>query len=242
MLAAAARDADAVARAAGDVQGRGRRCRTPTQRVAAAVPPRLASGLKAAAEAARIERALREGPGRALGRRALPPALEPRRRWRRCAPRSRRIAPIPPGGRRRSRRRPPSRRGRCAKCRGSWSRAFDRSGGSGRVGRLATMADDIPTLRRILRSARTIAVVGLSAEWHRPSFFAAKYMQEHGYRIVPVNPALSRDPRRALPCEPGDDRGAGRHRRRVPPHRRRPADRPRRRSPSAPSASGSRSA
>ena len=50
------------------------------------------------------------------------------------------------------------------------------------------MADDIPTLRRILRSARTIAVVGLSAEWHRPSFFAAKYMQEHGYRIMPVNP------------------------------------------------------
>ena len=50
------------------------------------------------------------------------------------------------------------------------------------------MADDIPTLRRILRSARTLAVVGLSAEWHRPSFFAAKYMQEHGYRIVPVNP------------------------------------------------------
>jgi len=50
------------------------------------------------------------------------------------------------------------------------------------------MADDITTLRRILRSARTIAVVGLSAEWHRPSFFAAKYMQEHGYRIVPVNP------------------------------------------------------
>ena len=50
------------------------------------------------------------------------------------------------------------------------------------------MADDIPALRRILRSARTIAVVGLSAEWHRPSFFAAKYMQEHGFRIVPVNP------------------------------------------------------
>jgi predicted CoA-binding protein len=50
------------------------------------------------------------------------------------------------------------------------------------------MADDIVTLRRILRSSRTIAVVGLSAEWHRPSFFAAKYMQEHGYRIVPVNP------------------------------------------------------
>jgi len=50
------------------------------------------------------------------------------------------------------------------------------------------MTDDMPTLRRILRDARVIAVVGLSAEWHRPSYFAAKYMQEHGYRIVPVNP------------------------------------------------------
>ena len=34
-----------------------------------------------------------------------------------------------------------------------------------------------------------MAIVGLSAKWHRPSFFAAKYMQEHGYRIIPVNPA-----------------------------------------------------
>lgn len=50
------------------------------------------------------------------------------------------------------------------------------------------MADDISELRRILKACRTIAVVGLSAEWHRPSFFAAKYMQQHGYRIVPVNP------------------------------------------------------
>jgi uncharacterized protein len=48
--------------------------------------------------------------------------------------------------------------------------------------------DDISSLRHILKTCRTIAVVGLSAEWHRPSFFAAKYMQEHGYRIIPVNP------------------------------------------------------
>lgn len=47
---------------------------------------------------------------------------------------------------------------------------------------------DIDTLRRILASARSIAVVGLSADWFRPSYFAAKYMQEHGYRIFPVNP------------------------------------------------------
>jgi len=50
------------------------------------------------------------------------------------------------------------------------------------------MADDIAALRRILRSSRTIAVVGVSAEWHRPSYFAAKYIQEHGYRMIPVNP------------------------------------------------------
>lgn len=48
--------------------------------------------------------------------------------------------------------------------------------------------NDIDTLRRVLRDSRTIAVVGLSAEWHRPSYFAAKYMQQRGYRIVPVNP------------------------------------------------------
>ncbi len=43
-------------------------------------------------------------------------------------------------------------------------------------------------LRELLRSSRTIAVVGLSADWNRPSHFAAKYMQQHGYRILPVNP------------------------------------------------------
>jgi uncharacterized protein len=48
--------------------------------------------------------------------------------------------------------------------------------------------DDINTLRRILRECKVIAVVGLSADWFRPSYFAAKYMQEHGYRVIPVNP------------------------------------------------------
>jgi uncharacterized protein len=50
------------------------------------------------------------------------------------------------------------------------------------------MADDISTLRRILKNCHTVAIVGLSAEWHRPSHFVAKYLQSHGYRIVPVNP------------------------------------------------------
>ena len=48
--------------------------------------------------------------------------------------------------------------------------------------------DDSDKIRRILRNSRTVAVVGLSAQWHRPSHFAAKYMQEHGYRVIPVNP------------------------------------------------------
>jgi predicted CoA-binding protein len=48
--------------------------------------------------------------------------------------------------------------------------------------------DDSEKVRRILRRSKTIAVVGLSAQWHRPSYFAAKYMQEHGYRVIPVNP------------------------------------------------------
>jgi len=50
------------------------------------------------------------------------------------------------------------------------------------------MTADIATLRRVLSECRSIAVVGLSADWYRPSYFAAKYMQEHGYRIIPVNP------------------------------------------------------
>ena len=52
------------------------------------------------------------------------------------------------------------------------------------------MADstDIPTLRRLLEDSRRIAVVGISAEWHRPSYFVGKYLLEHGYTMIPVNP------------------------------------------------------
>jgi predicted CoA-binding protein len=43
-------------------------------------------------------------------------------------------------------------------------------------------------LRALLGDARTIAVVGLSSKPDRPSFGVAAYLQEHGYRIIPVNP------------------------------------------------------
>jgi predicted CoA-binding protein len=41
----------------------------------------------------------------------------------------------------------------------------------------------------ILKNYRTVAIVGLSADPQRPSFQVAQYLQQHGYRIVPVNPA-----------------------------------------------------
>ena len=46
-------------------------------------------------------------------------------------------------------------------------------------------------LRAILGDARTIAVVGLSSDRERPSFSVARYLQEKGYRIIPVNPGES---------------------------------------------------
>ena len=60
--------------------------------------------------------------------------------------------------------------------------------------------DDPDTLRRILRDHRRIAVVGLSAEWHRPSYFAAKYLQGKGYRILPVNPRYAGGTVLGMPC------------------------------------------
>ena len=47
---------------------------------------------------------------------------------------------------------------------------------------------DNATVRRVLDSTRTIAMVGLSGNWYRPSYFAAKYLLDRGYRVIPVNP------------------------------------------------------
>ena len=43
-------------------------------------------------------------------------------------------------------------------------------------------------IRQSLTNCTTIAVVGLSPKQHRDSFRVAKYMQDHGFRIVPINP------------------------------------------------------
>ncbi|MBP5856787.1 CoA-binding protein [Marivibrio halodurans] len=43
-------------------------------------------------------------------------------------------------------------------------------------------------IRDILRDTRVIAMVGASTNWNRPSYFAMKYLQQKGYRVIPVNP------------------------------------------------------
>ena len=50
---------------------------------------------------------------------------------------------------------------------------------------------DPRTVRKIFSYARTIAVVGLSPDRLRPSFFVASYLQYRGFRIVPVNPTAA---------------------------------------------------
>lgn len=47
-------------------------------------------------------------------------------------------------------------------------------------------------IERILESTKTIAVVGLSSDATRPSFGVSRYMQSHGYKIIPVNPSESK--------------------------------------------------
>jgi predicted CoA-binding protein len=46
-------------------------------------------------------------------------------------------------------------------------------------------------LRQILRSVKTIAMVGASTNWNRPSYFAMKYLLDHGFKVFPVNPAAA---------------------------------------------------
>ena len=46
-------------------------------------------------------------------------------------------------------------------------------------------------IRAILRETRTIAMVGASSNWNRPSYFAMKYLQRKGFRVIPVNPRES---------------------------------------------------
>jgi hypothetical protein len=53
------------------------------------------------------------------------------------------------------------------------------------------MSQEQDTIDAVLKNSKTIAIVGLSARPERPSHMVAEYMQQEGYRIVPVNPAYA---------------------------------------------------
>lgn len=46
-------------------------------------------------------------------------------------------------------------------------------------------------IRTVLQSTKTIAMVGASTNWNRPSYVVMKYLQEKGYRVIPVNPGAA---------------------------------------------------
>src|SRR5581483_10623722 len=69
------------------------------------------------------------------------------------------------------------------------------AGARRRAGEQSFMSDfdlvryqDPLTIQRVLHSARTIAIVGLSANELRASYFVGYYLKRHGYRVIPVNP------------------------------------------------------
>src|SRR6516164_5213355 len=61
--------------------------------------------------------------------------------------------------------------------------------------RAMSSLDPIPysdaQLRAILQRVKTIAMVGASTNWNRPSYFVMKYLQGKGYRVIPVNPSAA---------------------------------------------------
>jgi predicted CoA-binding protein len=55
-------------------------------------------------------------------------------------------------------------------------------------------------LLRLLRSVRTVAIVGISTKSSRPSYFVMKYLQRKGYRVIPVNPRAEGEIILGEPC------------------------------------------
>lgn len=69
-----------------------------------------------------------------------------------------------------------------------------------------------PTIAAILHSSRTIAIVGLSPRPERDSHHVAQYLQQQGYRIVPVNPMAAGQPILGEPCWASLSEAAQHHR------------------------------
>jgi len=62
------------------------------------------------------------------------------------------------------------------------------------------LLDDLPAIKKLLTTSRTIAVVGLSPKECRPSNMVARYLIDAGYTVIPVNPG--QDKILGLPCYP----------------------------------------
>ena len=56
---------------------------------------------------------------------------------------------------------------------------------------VAKLAYSDAKIRGILQRVKTIAMVGASSNWNRPSYFVMKYLQSKGYRVIPVNPGTA---------------------------------------------------
>ena len=80
-------------------------------------------------------------------------------------------------------------------------------------------------IRGILNTVKTIAMVGISPKDNRPSYFAFKYLQERGYRMIPVNPGQAGKEilGQKVYATPRRYPGAGRHGRYLPRLSLRPA-------------------
>ncbi len=72
------------------------------------------------------------------------------------------------------------------------------------------------TIQRLLHTSSTIAIVGLSSNELRASNFVGYYLKRHGYRVIPVNPRETRNPRPALLRPAARRARAGGHRERFP--------------------------
>src|SRR5690606_1903110 len=123
------------------------------------------------------ERRRREEPGHPPGQHHAPPAE--RRRAARGRRRAGHGAPVGgPGGRRRPHLGP-----------GAGFRPGRRDGREGGQGMIELdRYQDALTIQRVLHSSKTIAVVGLSGNELRASYFVGYYLKRHGYRVIPVNP------------------------------------------------------
>ena len=105
-----------------------------------------------------------------------------------------------------------------------------------------TRYQDPLTIQRVLHSAKTVAVLGLSSNHLRPSYFVAFYLKRHGYTMIPVNPKETEILGEKCYKSLADDSRAGGHRQRVPRAGCAAGNRRRKRSRLARSACGASSA